>query len=273
MSEPHAGGLAVPGRPYERPELRKALGACLRPGGLGLTRRAVEACRFAPGARVLDVGCGPGATVGLLRALDLAPLGLDLSEELLGLARTALAAEPDKRDRPDRPGGAAQPATPAPLAPPPPLLNGRAEALPVRNRSLDGLLYECVLSLADDPGECLDEARRALAPGGRLVCSDLYRRDHPWEAGRQGENPAAPRDCLQGAGRMNGLPAALTGHGFSIVLMEDHSRLLAETGARLVLAGLSPAELFPGADRGCGGRAGRSPFGYFLLVARKEAMD
>ena len=39
---------------------------CLRPGGLELTDRIVALARLPRGARVLDVGCGSGATVAHL---------------------------------------------------------------------------------------------------------------------------------------------------------------------------------------------------------------
>ncbi|NTU86154.1 MAG: class I SAM-dependent methyltransferase, partial [Chloroflexales bacterium] len=35
----------------------------LRPGGLALTRRALGLCDPQPGARLLDIGCGPGSSV------------------------------------------------------------------------------------------------------------------------------------------------------------------------------------------------------------------
>ncbi|HSD27279.1 MAG TPA: class I SAM-dependent methyltransferase [Vicinamibacteria bacterium] len=47
-----------------------------------------------PGARVLDVGCGPGWTSHYLGKMGYTVLGLDLSEEMLELARTRVEAEP-----------------------------------------------------------------------------------------------------------------------------------------------------------------------------------
>ncbi|MCU1456674.1 MAG: Methyltransferase domain [Actinomycetia bacterium] len=53
----------------------------------------IEALELRPGARVLDVGCGPGRhALGLARAgFDV--VGIDLSEEFISLARAAAAAE------------------------------------------------------------------------------------------------------------------------------------------------------------------------------------
>jgi SAM-dependent methyltransferase len=46
------------------------------------------------GARVLDVGCGPGWTCHYLGKMGYTVLGLDLSEEMLEFARTRVEAEP-----------------------------------------------------------------------------------------------------------------------------------------------------------------------------------
>ncbi len=56
-----------------------------------------------------------------------------------------------------------------------PAENGRAEALPFADGSMDALLYECVLCLTDRPA-ALAEARRVLRPGGKLLVSDVYER-------------------------------------------------------------------------------------------------
>ena len=49
-----------------------------RPGGLDLTLKAAEFCGFKPGERVLDAGCGFGATVRFLaREKGVKAVGLD----------------------------------------------------------------------------------------------------------------------------------------------------------------------------------------------------
>jgi SAM-dependent methyltransferase len=52
------------------------------------------AADLAPGARVLDVGCGPGWTSHYLGKMGFTVLGLDVSEEMLEFARTRVEAEP-----------------------------------------------------------------------------------------------------------------------------------------------------------------------------------
>ena len=69
---------------YESPVLRKVAGPTLRPGGFRLTGRAVESCNLERGARVLDVGCGTGATVNWLATEQgLKAMGLDASTGLI----------------------------------------------------------------------------------------------------------------------------------------------------------------------------------------------
>ncbi|HTG83025.1 MAG TPA: class I SAM-dependent methyltransferase, partial [Geobacteraceae bacterium] len=134
---------------YESPLLRKVAGATIRPGGLTLTERGVAFCRFPSGARLLDVGCGAGATVEYLRSrYGFAAAGVDISRLLI--------AEGLVRD------------------PALPLVEAEAEALPVEDGVLDGVLCECVLSLVGEPLRALREFRRVLRPGGHLILSDMY---------------------------------------------------------------------------------------------------
>ena len=117
----------------------------LRPGGFALTDRALAFCAFPPGARILDLGCGRGATVRHARRVH----HLD-----------AWGVDPD----PARIAGRAH------------LLRARAEHLPFPADSVAGVLLECSLSVMDDPEAVLAECRRVLKPGGRLVLSDVYAR-------------------------------------------------------------------------------------------------
>lgn len=246
-----AGGHSIAGRAdgpraslplFERPEFQRIAGECLRPGGLELTRRALDLwtaaqagpCPLQPGATVLDLGCGRGATARFLASQGLRVLALDPSAELL--AQTA------------------GPSTPG-IAP----LQGRAQALPLATASLDAVFCECVLSVTGAPTLVLAEAARALKPGGLLVLSDLYLRSGFAMAG------AAARDdrggCVSGAMPQAALLAHLCGAGFQLQMFEDHSRLLAELAGRLIFAGLPAAEL-------CG--RGNGTAGYFLCLARRR---
>ena len=216
-----------------------------RPGGTDLTDRALSCCGFAVGARVLDVGCGVGASVEHLQSRHgLAATGIDPSPALIA---EGLARNPDLS-----------------------LTEGSAEALPVADGELDGVLCECVLSLVDDPRQVLQEFRRALRPGGSLILSDLYLRSATGvfetiqTADCYESDEPAPGPMTRGT-----LEALLNACGFVLFLWEDHTRLLQELAARLVLAhGPLDGLWRPPRDAGC---AGERP-GYYLLVARKETI-
>jgi SAM-dependent methyltransferase len=208
---------------YENGGLAAVSGSTLRPGGFALTEMALEFCAFPAGARLLDVGCGSGASVARLGARGFSASGIDLSVPLLSAGHRAGL----------------------------PLIRARAEALPCADAKFDGLISECVLCLLNDPKAALKEFFRVLAPGGRLILSDVYRR-------AQVAQPTLP-DCHQ-------LKMLLDGAGFRIRLWQDHSPLLAELAARLVLTEGSDKSICNALpDRDC--RAERP--GYYLLVAKK----
>ena len=54
-------------RLYEQSPILEVAGEAMRPGGLMLTDRALEFCALPIGSRVLDVGCGPAASIEHLR--------------------------------------------------------------------------------------------------------------------------------------------------------------------------------------------------------------
>ncbi len=92
-----------------------------------MTGRAVEFCHFPSEARLLDVGCGSGATVEFLRNhYKLDASGVDVSTRLLREGKLHDNTLP--------------------------LARASAEHLPYANGSLDGVLCECVLSLLSEPG-------------------------------------------------------------------------------------------------------------------------
>jgi len=123
--------------------LRDGDGEPLRPGGLALTRELVDLAGFRAGDRVVDVGCGLGASTRLLAERGVAAVGVDLVA----------------------PHGAAA------------FVVADAARLPFADQSLDGVLAECSLSLVEDRRQTLAEWRRVLRRGGRLGLSDVYSRD------------------------------------------------------------------------------------------------
>jgi arsenite methyltransferase len=227
---------------YESEQLRAVTGPAIRPGGLALTGRAMEFCQFPPEARLMDVGCGAGATVEYLRNhYQLDAYGVDISTRLLGEAK----ARDDTL----------------------PLLCARGEHLPFGGGSLDGIICECVLSLFNEPGRAMREFNRVLCPGGKLILSDMYLRGSG--IGEQDPAKEAVNGCLKGARSACFTEKMLSEAGFEILLWEDHTQCLKELAARLVLAHGAAEALF-----GCSGTdfTSTAPLrpGYYLLVARKE---
>lgn len=229
---------------YESQALRKATGPAIRPGGLSVLEEALERYPFKRGSRVLDVGCGMGASVAWLRSrCGLHVTGVDLSRALL--------SEGSKK------------------VPCLPLAQARAEQLPVADACCHGLICECVLSLVSDSERVLSEFHRALMPGGLLIMSDIYRRN-PLDSGQT--LPCG--SCFSGASDRKRVLRWLTDTGFSLRLWEDHSHLLRELAAKLIfMHGSMTAfwEQFAGANEGQqmeqAVRAMRP--GYYLIVAEK----
>jgi ubiquinone/menaquinone biosynthesis C-methylase UbiE len=198
---------------------------------LTLTDRALDQCSFAAGAQLLDVGCGAGGSVEHLRNhYGFDARGVDISSTLID---EGLRRNPDL-----------------------PLSEGAAEALPYPDESQVGILCECVLSLLEEPLLALAEFRRLLRSGGYLILSDMYSR----EAGAGGR----PDGALRGMVSRRQIEAWLSECGYAIILWEDHTPLLRELAARLILANGSLDGLCC-MTNGAGNRPG-----YYLLVARKE---
>jgi ubiquinone/menaquinone biosynthesis C-methylase UbiE len=107
--------------------------------------------------RILDAGCGFGATVSrLARLLPEAELvGVDLSEPLLTLAREeTVGAEGELRIRFEK---------------------ANVQAIPYGDDSFDVVISANMAHLVEDPVAMLDELERVLAPGGFLFVADLRR--------------------------------------------------------------------------------------------------
>jgi len=107
------------------------------------------------GERVLDVGCGCGfdtfVTAGLIGPGGLA-VGLDLTPEMLEIARTALAQTKINNLQ---------------------FREGQAEALPFDDASFDLVISNGVLNLVPDKDVAFKEIVRVLRPGGDFVAADL----------------------------------------------------------------------------------------------------
>ncbi|HHU85453.1 MAG: DVU_1556 family methyltransferase [Pelotomaculaceae bacterium] len=232
---------------YEREEIRRATGATVRPGGFTLTDRAISFCSFSPQDRILDVGCGTGATVEhLINNYKLKATGVDPSLLLL---------ECGKQRNPGLP-----------------LIRAVGEELPFAEGEFDGVFAECSFSLLKDAKQALREFYRVLKPKGRLVISDIYIRN-PEESVQL--RRLTLYGCLGGARTRTELEDLLNSSGYKIVLWEDHSKLLAVFTAKLILTGGSPSIFWgkpPCGPDGCQDirkTIKKARPGYFLLIAVK----
>ena len=215
--------------PYEHPRWFEVMGPSLHPGGEALSLRLLSLCAFPQGAKVLDLGCGPGATLGLLLQGEADALGLDRSESMLARA--------------SRHG---------------PVLRGDIGAIPLEDGSLEGGICECVLSQQPRPTNVLREIRRVLREKALFGITDLFaRKPPPPGENNSPEHTGEQGPCAQGALLREEMEELFLKEGFKLLLFEDHSRLLREYVARLVWEGL--LELSHG---GCG----CSPRGYGLWI-------
>lgn len=221
----------------------------IRPGGMGLTERALTWCGFPPGCRILDVGCGSGVTLNrLVREHDFLAIGIDASPHLLNQARLKNPA----------------------LA----VVRAAGEYLSFPDECADGVFAECSLSVMDDPGRALDEFRRVLKIGGKLILTDVYARNPENIA----QLACVPIDCcLRGAISRGELFERLTSRDFRIDLWEDHTDLLTQFSVQLILSygSMSQFWLKAGSNSVDPEQMKRTISeakpGYFLLVAQKTA--
>ena len=150
-----------------------------------------------PGETVLDLGSGAGIDA-LLAADRVGPdgrvIGVDMTPEMIERAR-------DNAER----AGASQVD----------FREGRLEALPVADASVDAVTSNCVINLVPDKTRVFREMSRVLRPGGRLVVSDIV---------LEGELPDTLRNdllayvgCVAGAMQRDEYFAAVAAAGLSQV--------------------------------------------------------
>ena len=147
-----------------------------------------------PGEVVLDLGSGGGLDV-LLSARQVAPgghaYGVDMTDEMLEVAN---------RNR-ERAG--VENAT---------FLKGTIEEVPLPGDTVDVVISNCVINLADDKGVVIREAFRVLKPGGRLAISDMVALRPLAQAVKQ--DLEARAGCIAGTIPVEDYRQLLVGAGF-----------------------------------------------------------
>jgi SAM-dependent methyltransferase len=129
---------------------------------IGLTESISLGCgnptmlaHLAPGQVVLDLGSGAGLDV-LLSARRVSPgghaYGVDMTDEMLQLAN-------DNKQK-----AGIDNAT---------FLKGSIESVPLPDASVDVVISNCVINLAEDKGAVISEAFRVLRPGGLFAVADM----------------------------------------------------------------------------------------------------
>ena len=234
-------------RVYERHAWRQALGGIMRPGGLELTERLVNICKFSPRDKVADIGCGIGSSVEYLHSKGLDVVGLDPSAQLI---RVCYQRAPDLL-----------------------FIEATGDCLPLATGSYDGILAECSLSVMPNLDDVLAEIHRVLRQGGKVAVSDVYIRKVDG-AVALGSLPLT--SCLSGALPREMIAEKFAAHGFTVVVWEDCSPVWKGFLARVIME-YGSLEEFLGCSASGEMNSQRVASliqsvkpGYFLMVAVKD---
>ena len=193
---------------YESCCMQEATGETLRPGGFTLTQKALTFCALNAKDRVLDLGCGMGATVSyLFKHYGIKAVGIDPSKKLLNSAKVK-----------------------NPFAT---FVLGKGDKLPFQKEHFECVFAECTLSLMDALDLSLQEVYRVLKKDGWLVITDVYAKNP--EAISQLENFSI-NSCMRGIHNLSSLKNRLEKMGFEIMLLEDCSQLLKELMVKIIFS-------------------------------------
>jgi len=161
----------------------------------------VALAQLTEGEVVLDLGSGGGIDV-LLSARRVGPTGkaygVDMTTEMLELARANQAKAGVSNVE---------------------FLEGRIEAVPLPDASVDVVVSNCVINLSADKAAVFAEAHRVLRPGGRLAVADVVADVEPDE--RLRADPEAWAGCTAGAVTRAQYRAGLTDAGLVDVEITD----------------------------------------------------
>jgi len=184
---------------YELDWVRQLAEDIFHPGGEALTRKTVAAMNLAPGAALVELGCGTGTSAMLLAeefglqvsAVDISAVNIERAKK-----RAASFVERIRFQQAD------------------------AQSLPFEPKEFDAALAECTFSLFPDQAAALAEIRRVLKPGGHLAVTDMA---------TGGPLPAdiaavlAPWTCLADAVDQDAYVSRFEKSGFEVVEVADES--------------------------------------------------
>ncbi|MBC6462496.1 methyltransferase domain-containing protein [Actinomadura sp. HBU206391] len=194
------------------------------PGAAELRARSYDLLRLAAGARVIDVGCGAGRAAAEMTERGARAVGVDIDEQMIALARERWTG-PDFRV-------------------------AAADHLPFADGELTGYRADKVYHVLDDPARALEEARRVVGPGGRIVLAG-----QDWESFViDSADPGLTRTIVQA--RADTMPSPHAGRryrnllldaGCTDVTVEVHTGVLTEQVALPLLSRLADAARNTGA--------------------------
>lgn len=168
------------------------------------------------GEVVLDLGSGAGGDA-LISARRVAPsgrvYGLDMTEEMLALARTNA----------ERAGVANVE-----------FLHGYLEEIPLPDAAVDVVISNCVINLAADKSVVLAEAARVTRSGGRFAVSDVVAADDADLAGRA--DAAEYAGCIVGALTETEYRTMLADAGWADITVERTHQVADRAHAAIVRA-------------------------------------
>ncbi|HEY5555952.1 DVU_1556 family methyltransferase [Acetobacterium sp.] len=235
---------------YENPNMREVTGQTLRPGGFSLTEKAVQFCGISSEDKVLDLGCGMGATIEYLyEKHQIKGIGMDPSEKLLAIAR-------NKSDSLE-------------------FILGSGAYLPFKKETFNCVFAECTLSLMADLNETASEVFRVLKKSGYFIISDVYARNP--ENIKALENYSF-NSCMRGLHDLDQLKRSLESCGYEIMLFNDCSDLLKELLVKIIFS-YGSMDVFWSKTTNNNGCTDGCQFqdilkackpGYFMMIAKKE---
>lgn len=234
---------------YESSCMQEATGATLRPGGFKLTEQAVNFCALNKQTRILDLGCGMGATASYLyHNYGMKLVGIDPSEKLLNIAKAK-----------------------NPFAT---FVKGTGDLLPFEDEHFECVLAECTMSLMHDVARTLEEVHRVLKDEGWFVINDVYAKN-PETLDLMDSYSIS--SCMRGMHDLLSLKEVLEAVGFEIMFFEDCSSLLKELMVKIIFSHGSMSDFWSKTIEGAAtqtccsfdSRIKQCKPGYFMMIAKK----